>query len=209
VVTRKQGAKSEIGLGECAILTNRNHYVKIHAEEWFEVWGGGGKGRLANKIYAVAVVGETAFGHIDVLTGLHTPAHVEGLWARIPLPERVKAKVLLRKGRGRVQTYLQVLHSWRLQTMELAAQWHADDVIAAPDGNLDGHKPWVRELLHRAWAGMHLAVTRQPDLGRRTVGWVLTTMTPEKSHVEKALASDHDAGVYTLKRGQQDPGPSP
>jgi hypothetical protein len=93
--------------------------------------------------------------------------------------------------------------------MHLAAQWHADDVIAAPDGNLDAHKAWVRQLLHRAWPGMHLAATKAPDLGKRTVGWVLTTMTPGPSHVEKARASDHDAGVYTLARVNPTPARHP
>jgi hypothetical protein len=208
-VTRRQGAKDQIGLGECAILTHNSHYTKIHAQRWFEVWDGSGRGRLSHKIFAPAVVAETATGHIDVLTGCHTPAHVEGIWRRIPLPDRFKARMLLRKNRTRVQTYLKVLHSWRLQTMDLAAEFHADDVIAAPDGNLDAHKPWVPELLHRAWPGMHLAATKAPDLGRRTVGWVLTTMTPEKSHVEHANASDHDAGVYTLRRVNATPARHP
>jgi hypothetical protein len=204
-VTRKGGFGAFLGLGECAILTRDSHYVKIHAQAWFEVWPGGGRGRLAHKIFAPAVVAETASGHIDVLTGCHTPAHVEGLWKRIPLSDRVKARMLLRKNRTRVQTYLSVLHSWRQQTMALAAQYHADDVIVAPDGNLDAHKAWVRQLLHRAWPGMHLAATTAPDLGKRTVGWVLTTMTPGPSHVERARSSDHDAGVYTLARVNKTP----
>jgi hypothetical protein len=107
-VTRKGGHGAFHGVGECAVLTKDSHYVKIHAQAWFKVWDGGGKGRLAHAIYAPAVVAETASGHIDVLTGCHTPAHVEGLWARIPLPERVKAKVLLRKNRKPIQTYLTV-----------------------------------------------------------------------------------------------------
>jgi hypothetical protein len=117
--------------------------------------------------------------------------------------------VLLRKNRKPIQTYLTVLHSWREQTMRLAAQYHADDVIAAPDGNLDAHKAWVGQLLHRAWPGMHLAATKAPDLGKRTVGWVLTTMTPGPSHVEKARSSDHDAGVYTLARVNPTPARHP
>jgi hypothetical protein len=186
-----------VGEGECAIVTKDAHY-KILANHWLTVWTGGGKGRLHNPIVAPVVVAQTPSGHVVVLTGCHTPAHVEGIWAKIPLSERVKARVLLRRNRTRVQTYLKVMHSWRLQVQTIAAHHHADDVVVAPDGNLDGHKPWVRELLHRAWPGMHLAVTRQPDLGRRAVGWVLTTMQPAGSHIEKARSSDHDAGVYTL-----------
>lgn len=197
--------KGGAGQGECAILTRDAHYVKILATRWLKVWDGGGKARLSNPMFAVAVVAETVNGHIDVLTGLHTPAHVEGIWAHIPLPSRTKAKILLRHNRTRVRTYLQVMHAWRHATMSLASEFHADDVIAAPDGNLDAGKPWVRDLLARAWPGMHLAHTKDPDLGRRTVGWVLTTMTPGASHVEKAKGSDHDAGVYTFTRANATP----
>jgi hypothetical protein len=204
-VTRSQGSGTDIGRGECAVLTRNAHYTKILARRFVKVWDGGGRARLAHPIYVPIVVARTASGHVDVLTGCHTPAHVEGLWAHLPMPDRFKARILLRRNRSRIQTYLKVLHAWRLATMQIAAEFHADDVIAAPDGNLDAHKPWVRELLHRAWPGMHLAATKDPDLGKRTVGWVLTTMTPGPSHVEKAKASDHDAGVYTLARTNQVP----
>lgn len=188
------------GRGECAILT-KDAAREVIATEWIQLTDGGGKGRLVHPAYAVVAITRAPSGRLTLFTGAHLPAHIEGIWARIPLPDRVKAKVLLREGKVNpgILAWLEAVHRWRAGVVHLAAEHHVDDIVVAPDGNVDAHKKWVRQMIHRAWPGLNLVATTQPDLGRRTVGWVLTTLDLVEGKVYRGRASDHKAGRYVLK----------
>jgi hypothetical protein len=185
------------GKGECALLTKDARWTVLE-QTWLRLTDGGGKRRLRQPIYAPAVVAENPFGHVVVFTGAHLPAHVETLWRLIPLPRRTKVKLLMRRS-DVIGTYATALHAWRAQTMHLAAKHHADDVCVMADWNLNAHSGWVQEFVESTWPGLHVRASKAPDMGRRTIGFVLTTMRKVGAEVVKAHASDHRAGVYTLE----------
>jgi hypothetical protein len=187
------------GKRECAIMT-RDSMRRVTAVEWVRITDGGGTGRLSEPSYAIVVVTEAPSGRVTLLTGAHLEAHIEGIWAKIPLPDRIKVRVLLGK-RGvnpGIRSWITSVHRWRAGVMDLAAKHHADDIVVAPDGNVDAHKVWVQKMLHRAWAGLELAYTKGGDLGGRAIGWVMTSMRFEGGRVFKAASSDHKAGRYKL-----------
>lgn len=188
------------GKGECAILT-RDSARTVIATEWIQITDGDGTGRLSHPNYAVAVVTEAPSGRRTLLSGAHLEAHIEGIWARIPLPDRIKVRVLFRNKHvnAGIRSWIGSVHRWREGVAALAAKYHVDDIVIAPDGNMDAHKPWVREMIARAWPGLTLAVTKANDLDHRAVGWVLTTMTHDGGHVYRAESSDHNAGRYVLR----------
>lgn len=188
------------GKGECAILTKNAHYTKILETGWFQLTEGGGKARLAHPIVAPYVVAENLSGHVVLLTNAHLPAHIEGIWARLPLPMRTKFRAVQKHPRlsPAIATWLEAVRSWRRQVNRKASEHKVDDIVVATDGNMDANKLWVRELIKDVWPDLELAYTKQPDLGRRTVGWLLTSMTPGHRHVVKSKGSDHDCGIYEL-----------
>jgi hypothetical protein len=200
-LSREAGRKgNQRGMGECAILTKDSAREVIY-EERIRLTLGSGKGRLSVPNYANLVITKAPSGRVTLASGAHLEAHIEGIWARIPLPDRVKVKVLLRRKNVNpgIRSWIESVQRWRARVMELAAQHHVDDIIIAPDGNVDAHKAWVQEMISRAWPGLNLAVTKGNDLGRRAVGWVLTTMDHTGGHVYNQASSDHDAGLYVLK----------
>lgn len=194
------------GKGECAIITRDSRWT-VKEQHWFKLTEGGGKARLHNPIYAVAAVLERPGGRTIVLTGVHLPAHVETRWRLIPLPARLKARVLARRS-SVVGTYAKALVEWRKRTMALAAKVKADDIVAPADFNLNAHAGWVQALFAEAWPELHIRASLHPDLGNRTVGFVLTTMRKKSAQVLTAHASDHNAGLYDLER-IPDPPPAP
>lgn len=198
------------GRGECAIVTNDKLRTVVETR-WIKLTDGGGKGRLTRPTYAIVVITRAPSGRVTLLTGAHLPAHIEGIWAHIPLPARVKVKALFRAGKvnGGILQWIEAVQRWQAGVTRLAAEHHADDIIVAPDGNVDAHKPWVREMISRAWPGLRLTVTKDNDLGNRAVGWVLTTMEHVGGHVYQQESSDHHAGRYDLKHVNKPPAVKP
>jgi hypothetical protein len=200
-LTRRGGTGDERGMGECAILT-RDATREVVATHWIRLTDGGGKGRLVRPVYAVVAITKARSGRLTLLTGAHLPAHIEGRWARLPMPDRVKVRMLFREGKVNpgILEWITAVRRWRAGVMDLAAKHGVDDIVVAPDGNVDAHKRWVRQMIHRAWPGLNLAVTKGDDLGRRAVGWVLTTMDQDgDGDVYRQESSDHKAGRLTLK----------
>lgn len=189
------------GRGECAILTKDSARTVVETR-WVKITDGGGRGRLARPVYAIVTITKsTRTGRVTLLTGAHLPAHIEGIWARIPLPDRIKVRVLFRRSNvnGGILQWIEAVHRWRGHVMRIAAEHQVDDIIVAPDGNVDAHKRWVRRMIGRAWPGLGLAVTKGDDLNNRAVGWVLTTMDHTGGRVYRQESSDHKAGLYELK----------
>lgn len=189
------------GKGESAILTN-DKLREVIAVHLIKLTDGGGQGRFAHPTYALVVITKAPSGRVTLLTGAHLRAHIEGIWARIPLPDRLRVKVLFRRGKvdPGILEWIEAVHRWRAGVMDLSAEHHVDDIIVAPDGNVDARKKWVREMIHRAWPGLNLVFTKKPDLGSRTVGWVLTTMIlVGAGKVHEQVSSDHRAGEYQLR----------
>ena len=188
-----------VGVGECAILTKDAHFPTIHASTAVQLTDGGGRARLKHPLYARVVVAETQHGHVQVLTECHLPAHLEGLWAAVPMSSRLRVKRLMRSGSPRVRIWLAAVAEWRRQVHDLAAEYHADDIVVMGDWNLNGHRKWVRQVARRVWPGMGLAVPKGADLGaRRAVGWVLTTMDAASVRTVVQASSDHKADVFDL-----------
>lgn len=192
------------GKGECAILT-KDAKRKVVAAEWLTIHDGGGPGRLSAPIVAPCVITKAPSGRWTLYTTAHLPAHVEGIWRAIPLPARTKAKILLKSKRARIVLYLEALTSWRHQVTHLAAKYHVDDIVVGADWNLDGDKGWVQDLIGNTWPGLTMARTKAPDLGRRNVGWLLTTMEKTVGSVHPSPASDHRVGRFTLHHVNKPP----
>lgn len=197
-ITHKAGKGDRFGMGECALLT-KDEVWEVSEEHWFKLTDGGGKGRLAIPLYAVGeALTWKPSGHVVVYTGCHLPAHLETIWRLIPLPARSKARLLMKRS-DVVGLYVKALVEWRNRTMQLAAKVHADDIVVVADWNIDDNAAWFHEVLKVVWPGFRVRATKDPDLGRRTVGWVLTTMDKTAARVAPTAGSDHDAGVYTLR----------
>ena len=198
------------GIGECAILTQDRHYPTIHASTVLQLTDGGGKARLKHPLYARAVVAETKSGHVQVVTNAHLPAHLEGLWALVPMSSRLRVKRLMKTGNPRVRMWLSAVAEWRKQVMDLAATYHADDVVVLADWNLNGHKKWVQQVAAKVWPGMATVVPSKADLGsRRAVGWALTSMKPHGTTTLKQASSDHKANVFELTHVNVEPVKAP
>jgi len=186
------------GIGECAILTKDAHFPTILADKALKLTEGGGKARLSKPLYARAVVAETKAGHVQVITNCHLPAHLEGIWAAIPMPDRLRVKRLMKGGNPRIRAWLEAVAEWRTQTTQLAAHHHADDIVVGGDWNVDVNKKWVRHLLEKVWPGLNIAEPAKGDLGRRKIGFVLTSMKVEGAETLKQASSDHKANVFDL-----------
>jgi hypothetical protein len=186
------------GEGECAIMT-RDKARKVVSFTLVKLTEGGGKRRLAHPIYAPIVVTSAPSGRKTLYTTCHMPAHLERIWSLIP--GRLRVKLLLKRPNlsPTVRTWLEAATTWRDKVTRDAGFLHVDDVVVAADWNLDAGKPWVHHLMHRLWPGLDLVATKQPDLGSRNVGWLMTNMVFKSGHVHKAGASDHDAGEFVLK----------
>lgn len=195
-VTHRDGR----GDGECAILTRDAMREVVH-QDWLELTDGGGKSRLANPLVAPVVITRAPSGRITLFTVAHMPAHIETIWRAIPLPTRVKAKALLKRPNLSpvIRTYVEALLAWKHQVMQLAAEYHVDDIVVGADWNLSSFAKWVRVLFDNAWPGLTIATTKGPDLGRRNIGWLLTSMDLVDASVHDTKASDHRVGRFTLR----------
>lgn len=187
------------GVGECAILTKDAQFSTVLHSGAIQIHPGGMRGRLKHPVFARVVIAETRAGHVQLLTNAHLPAHLEGLWAAVPMSSRLRVKRLLKTGNPRIRAWLAAVQSWRAQVHDLAAEYHVDDIVIGGDWNLDGHKKWVRDLVGKMWPGLAMVVPSRADLGRkRAVGWGLTTMKPADISTLKAASSDHKANVFDL-----------
>jgi hypothetical protein len=184
--------------GETAILT-KDAVRKVIHRRLLLLNNGGGKGRLSKSLYAPSVVTEAPSGRRTLVTACHLRAHIEGIWAHLPMKSRTRVKRLRKSGKAEIRAYIADVDAWRHQVHHLAAEYHVDDILVVADWNLSSGSKWVRDLMTELWPGLHMVTTKQPDLGHRTVGWVLTSMDGgQASKVYKAKASDHDAGWFTL-----------
>lgn len=194
--TRFGGGK---GRGECAILTKTSART-VTTKGLLQLTKGGGKGRLANPIYAPHVITtSTTSGRVTLFTTAHLPAHIETRWRAIPLPVRTKAR-LLAKHPGLspvIATYLEALLSWKREVMALAAEHQVDDIVVGADWNLSEFAKWVRQFIEATWPGLNIVATKGPDLGKRNVGWLLTSMDGTGT-VHGSSASDHRVGRFDL-----------
>jgi hypothetical protein len=188
------------GKGECAIVTKDSlRKIVSHGQHLLKLTEGGGKGRLANPIYAPTVITKAPSGRVTLLSVPHLPAHVETLWRK--LPNRTKARLLSKNARLSpvLRTYLHAILEWKRQVMHLAAEHHVDDIVLGADWNLDADADWVPVLIDHVWPDLlKIVATEGPDLGKRNVGWLLTTMTEVASSVHGTKASDHRVGRFTL-----------
>jgi hypothetical protein len=208
-ITRESGTGEQRSKGECAIGTaDKLRTVVKHG--LFKLTQGGGRGRLVRPIYAPWVITRAPSGRKTLATMSHLPAHIETLWRRFPLPTRTKARFLLKHPRlsPAIRAWLEAVKEWKPEVMHLAAEHHVDDIIVAADWNLNAHAKWVEALVEHLWPGLHMEATKDPDLGKRTVGFVLTTMDMTDGEVLEAQSSDHNAGLYTLKHWNA-PHPTP
>jgi hypothetical protein len=188
------------GMGESAILTKIERWPHILEQTWFQLDQGGGKRRLANGIYAPCVVVEDSDGHQVIFTNAHLPAHIEGIWSRLPMRSRTKVNALLKTGGvvPPIRTWITSVRAWRVYVNRMRRRYPHAQVVVTGDFNVNYHRPWVAQLLARIWPELHVAATRQGDLGSRTIGFVLTTMAFREGEVIVATASDHKAGLYRL-----------
>lgn len=201
------------GEGECAILTKDSvrKVIGFHLVELSEPGHRPGNvGRLVNGNYAPVVIVEgLASGRRTLLTDAHLRAHLEALWVRLDRDARTDVKQLLESADPVIRAWLQDVKAWRAAVNHFAAKYQVDDQIVAADWNLDGHDAWVQQLMVNLWPGLNMIVTDEPDLGNRSVGWILTTFDDAGSEVLDAKASDHDAGLFNLRHINQTPGHKP
>jgi hypothetical protein len=190
------------GKGECAILTKRAVRGPIEFSTGIKLSDGGGKGRLHNPIYAPVVITTAPSGRRTLFTTAHLPAHIERLFriALFALPTRTKMRLLLKTDLSpALRTYVKAVLTWKHEVMQLAAEYHVDDIIVGADWNLSAFQKWVRQLFKSFWPGLTLVRTKGPDLGKRNVGWLLTSMDCVDASVHKDPASDHRVGRFTLR----------
>ena len=188
------------GKGECAIFTKDKLRKVVHTE-LLQLTDGTGKGRFNVPLCAPVVITDAPSGRRTLFTDAHLPAHIETLWRAIPLPQRTKFK-LLAKNKSLspvIQTYVHAVLEWKKQVTELAARFNCDDIVVGADWNLNGFAKWVRQLFANAWPGLTLAHTPGGDLGKRNVGWLLTSMDFVDGSQHKTPASDHEVGRFELK----------
>jgi hypothetical protein len=189
------------GKGECAILT-KDQLRKIIFTTFIQLSPGGGKDRLHNPIVAPTIITEAPSGRKTLFTMAHLPAHIEALLrlALFMLPVRTKMKLLLKRDLSpALQTYVSGVLIWKQEVMRLAAEHHVDDIVVGADWNVSAFTKWVRELFSNFWPGLNIAATKGPDLGKRNVGWLLTSMDLVASSVHRSKASDHLVGRFQLK----------
>lgn len=201
------------GKGECAIMT-KDKRRQVVEQRWLKLTAGGGKGRLKAPVYAPVVITKAPSGRLTLFTVCHLPAHLERRWALLPLSKRAKVKALLKRPKlsPTIRVWLEAATNWHEKTMRLAAEHHVDDIVVAADWNLNSKQAWVRDLMARLWPGLALVATKDPDMGSRNIGWLMTNMRLEGSHVWHAEASDHNAGHFILRHvnaPHPDPKPAP
>jgi hypothetical protein len=196
------------GDGECAILTKdaTREVVKSLTVTLDE---GGGKARFAHPLVAPVVICDGKSGRRTLYTNAHLRAHLEGIWAKLPMPARSKVKRLRKSGKPIIRQWIADVDAWRLEVHRLAAKYKVDDIIVAADWNLNGDRAWVQALMRELWPGLSMVRTKGPDLGRRNIGWLLTNMRLTDSEVLHAQSSDHRAGHFTLKHVNSKPARHP
>jgi hypothetical protein len=188
------------GKGESAILTKDSKRVVVY-HDILQLTAGDGKARLANPLYAPVVITKAPSGRKTLFTICHLPAHVETAWRAIPFSTRVKASLLLKYPHLSpvVRTYVLALLSWKHQVMTLAAEHGVDDIVVGADWNLSKFAKWVRHFIDNAWPGLNIVATKGPDLGKRNIGWLLTTMTKVSASTHSTPASDHNVDRFELR----------
>jgi hypothetical protein len=186
-------------------------------QKWVELLpAGSGPARLKQPLVAPVVVAEsTATGHVVVFSMAHLPAHVEGMWALIPLRARTKAR-LLRKSKPPASA--PTSSPWRRGARRSPTSPRSTTPTTwcvMADWNINAQKKWVQTFLNSVWRGLDIAAAaKAPDMGSRTIGYAMTSMRLASARVEQSRGSDHNAEMLDLahinvKPVKEQPKPAP